>query len=84
MDAVLEKLLESPKLALYLRQIEGVLEREKVARQQFYKDLRDDVKAEFINGEIVVHSPVKKIIMTVGEDYCYSFQLMYKKMIWGL
>lgn len=60
MDAVLEQLLDSPKLALYLRQIEGILEREKAARQQFYKDLRDDVKAEFINGEIVVHSPVKK------------------------
>jgi Uma2 family endonuclease len=60
MDAVLEQLLDSPKLALYLRQIEDVLERERAARQQFYKDLRDDVKAEFINGEVVVHSPVKK------------------------
>lgn len=60
MDAVLEQLLDSPKLALYLRQIEDVLEREKAARQHFYKDLRDDVKAEFINGEIVMHSPVKK------------------------
>jgi Uma2 family endonuclease len=60
MDAVLEQLLDSPKLALYLRQIEDVLERERAARQQFYKDLRDDVKAEFINGEVIVHSPVKK------------------------
>ncbi|MGL4608444.1 MAG: Uma2 family endonuclease [Trueperaceae bacterium] len=60
MDAVLEKLLESPKLALYLKQIEGVLEREKAARQKFYQDLRDDQKAEFINGEVIMHSPVKK------------------------
>jgi Uma2 family endonuclease len=60
MDAVLEKLLESPKLALYLRQIEDVLEREKAARQKFHHDLRDDQKAEFINGEVVMHSPVKK------------------------
>jgi Uma2 family endonuclease len=60
MDAVLEQLLDSPKLALYLRQIEAILDQEKAARQQFYKDLQDDVKAEFINGEIIVHSPVKK------------------------
>ncbi len=60
MDAVLEQLLDSPKLALYLRQIEDVLEREKAARQQFYRDLHDDQKAEFINGEVIVHSPVKK------------------------
>jgi Uma2 family endonuclease len=60
MDAVLEQILDSPKLALYLRQIEGVLEREKASRQQFYQDLRDDIKAEFINGEVVMHSPVKK------------------------
>jgi Uma2 family endonuclease len=60
MDTMLEKLLESPKLALYLRQIEDVLAREKAARQQFYQDLRDDQKAEFINGEVILHSPVKK------------------------
>lgn len=30
---------------------------EKVAREKFREWLRPDVKAEFINGEVVVHSP---------------------------
>ena len=28
-------------------------------RQQFYRDISEDDKAEFINGKIVMHSPVK-------------------------
>ena len=29
------------------------------SRQQFYRDLSEDDKAEFINGKVVMHSPVK-------------------------
>ena len=29
-------------------------------REQFYRDISEDDKAEFINGKIVMHSPVKK------------------------
>ena len=29
------------------------------ARRQFYDDISDDVKAEFIEGEIIVHSPAR-------------------------
>ncbi|MEE4356012.1 MAG: Uma2 family endonuclease, partial [Desulfococcaceae bacterium] len=28
-------------------------------RKQFYEDVREDEKAEFINGEVTVHSPVR-------------------------
>ncbi len=38
----------------------AALEEEKNKRQAFYKDIDDDMKIEFINGEIIVHSPVKK------------------------
>ena len=60
MDAVVEQLLESPRLALYVRRFEAVLEREKVARERFYNEMTEGEKLEFINGEVVVHSPVKK------------------------
>jgi Uma2 family endonuclease len=36
------------------------LEEEQRRRQHFYADIDDDIKAEFINGEIIIHSPVKK------------------------
>ncbi len=60
MDAVVEQLLESPRLALYVRRFEAVLERERVARERFYNEMTEGEKLEFINGEVVVHSPVKK------------------------
>ena len=60
MDAVVEQLLESPRLALYVRRFEAVLAREKVARERFYNEMAEGEKLEFINGEVIVHSPVKK------------------------
>lgn len=43
-----------------LRPGASALEAEHKRRLQFYQDIDDDLKVEFINGEIVVHSPVKK------------------------
>ena len=59
MEAVLEPLIHSPKLYLYLQQLESIFEEEEKKRQRFYADIHEDLKAEFINGEIIVHSPVK-------------------------
>jgi Uma2 family endonuclease len=36
------------------------LEAEKQRCKQFYANIYDDMKAESINGEVIVHSPVKK------------------------
>jgi len=59
MEAVLEKLLESPRLSLFQREIEQVLDAEQVRRERFIETVTDAEKAEFINGEVFVHSPVK-------------------------
>lgn len=40
--------------------MKSALEAEKQRRKQFYADIDDDMKVEFINGEVIVHSPVKK------------------------
>ena len=60
MDATVAKLLESPRLVLYARQIEDVLAREQAARERFYSEMTESEKVEFISGEVIVHSPVKK------------------------
>ena len=39
--------------------MQNALELERIKREKFYLDIDDDMKVEFINGEIVVHSPVK-------------------------
>ncbi len=59
MDALLEPLLHSPKLRLYLTQLQNAVAEEQCRREQFWRDVRDDQKAEFINGEVIMHSPVK-------------------------
>ncbi|GAB2598360.1 Uma2 family endonuclease [Spirosoma areae] len=56
----LEQLLDAPNLPQLLRQAEAALRLEARRRDDFYAWLRDDVKAEFINGHIVMHSPVKE------------------------
>ena len=38
-------------------QLQARLTEERARRERFYADLNDDVKVEFINGEIVMHSP---------------------------
>ncbi len=54
-----QNLLHSPRLAQYARQIQAVLQDEANRRQGFYAQISEGDKAEFINGEIVFHSPVR-------------------------
>ena len=58
MDLV-EKLKNAPDAYKIMDEITRMLEAEKVKRQEFYDLIHENVKAEFINGEIIFHSPVK-------------------------
>jgi len=55
-----EQILERPDAVIQLQTLQNALEDEKKRRQQFYEWVTEDVKAEFINGQIVIHSPVRK------------------------
>lgn len=67
MDAVLKDILESPKLPDYVEELNRYLQEEEVKRNAFYKNIRDDEKAEFINGQVVMSSPAKnKHLLVVG------------------
>ncbi|MCL4834801.1 MAG: Uma2 family endonuclease, partial [Caldilineaceae bacterium] len=57
MEAILEKLIESLRLALYQREIQRVLEAEQIRREHFIETMPDTGKNEFINGQVVVQSP---------------------------
>ncbi len=59
MEAILEQLIDSPRLSLFQREIEQVLDKEKAHREHFIETMSESEKVEFINGEVVVHSPVK-------------------------
>ena len=55
MEAILEPLVRSPKLKLYVDELTETLRREHAARMRFRQALDEDVRAEFINGEVVEH-----------------------------
>jgi Uma2 family endonuclease len=52
-------LLASPSLPDIAKKINDQLQSEAQARRQFYHDMTDDCKMEFIGGEVVMHSPAK-------------------------
>lgn len=59
-NELLNKMMDLPTLPLLVERFKVALDNEKIKRKQFYADIDDDLKAEFINGEIFIHSPVKK------------------------
>lgn len=56
----LEQLMEAPNLPLLIEETQAALRAEVKVRQAFYKIIPEDQKAEFINGKIIMNSPVKE------------------------
>ena len=48
-----------PNAALFVRKVKAALKAEEKKRRHFYEIVEENKKMEFINGEIIVHSPVK-------------------------
>jgi Uma2 family endonuclease len=59
MSAVLEPLLQSPRLPLYVEELNQILASEQNARLQFRDALSGSEKGEFINGQTIMHSPAR-------------------------
>ncbi len=58
-NQAIEQLLRSPRLPEAMRRLQAITRAEAKKRRYFYDVVTEQQKAEFINGEIVVHSPVK-------------------------
>lgn len=70
MDTLLEPLIRSPKLPAYVQELATLLTSEGERREKFYDELTEDTKAEFINGEVFMHSPARRShILTTGYIY---------------
>ena len=57
MSELLLQLLATPQAPLIIQKAQAFLHNEHQKRQHFYEWVDEDKKAEFINGEVVVHSP---------------------------
>lgn len=60
MNSTLEPILNSPLLPEYIEELKAAFRAEQELRRKFADELTEDGKTEFINGEVVVHSPVKQ------------------------
>lgn len=59
MQTVLQTLTKSPRMKLLLEELQSFSDDEDERRQVFYDEIEDGVKTEFINGEVIMHSPDK-------------------------
>lgn len=58
-NSELAELLARPDLALVMADINAHLQAEAEKRARFREEVTPDIKAEFINGEIILHSPAQ-------------------------
>jgi hypothetical protein len=54
----IQELLDSPELPKAVERLAAVVDSERERRERFYDEIARSMKAEFINGEVIVHSPV--------------------------
>lgn len=76
MNTILAPLIASPQLPHYVQQLREVLAREHTLRQKFYEEITEQQKAEFINGQVVLHSPVQRR-HSVASDFLFTLLHAY-------
>ncbi|CAG5011912.1 hypothetical protein DYBT9275_05053 [Dyadobacter sp. CECT 9275] len=59
-NRIISEILSEPDAYFLLQEAHTMLNRERQRRQEFYNQITEQEKVEFINGEIVIHSPVRK------------------------
>ena len=59
MDSVFHQIISSPKLPIYFKQLKTVVNEEHKKRKYFYEIITEFQKAEFINEDIIMHSPAR-------------------------
>lgn len=58
-NTIVDQILDLPNAASIVEEVRFALDEEKKQRLDFYNWITPKDKAEFINGEIIIHSPVK-------------------------
>ena len=66
MDVLMEQIKQKPNLKILVDELNQIIEDESKRREAFYDTITESDKAEFINGEIVMHSPVEWEYLGIG------------------
>ena len=82
MDTMIEQLKQKPNLKSLVNELNQMIEEEDKRREDFYNSITESDKAEFINGEIIMHSPVKlehavssELLLMLMKAYCIKNEL---------
>jgi Uma2 family endonuclease len=78
-DLILNKILKSPRLPYYFNRINKFYENEKKKRHDFYNKITPSEKAEFINGEIIMHSPATNKHLQISINLATIFKVYTQK-----
>src|SRR5712671_2247651 len=65
LDALLAPIRESPHLVEAADELQAQIRAERERRERFYEEMTPDQKVEFINGEVVLHSPARNVHLDV-------------------
>ncbi len=68
MEITVSEIMKSPGAVLLYQQMQAALEDEAQRREEFREWLSEDVKAEFINGKVILHSPVRRGHLGVSDN----------------
>ena len=55
---ILTPLIQSRKLQEHFSKLKNYIKEEQQKRKDFYDFVTEDMKAEFINEEVIIHSPI--------------------------
>ncbi len=69
---ILESLAQKPNAYQIFEKIQSFIENEKKERHKFHELVHENMKAEFINGAVVMHSPVKLEHWRTSTNLSYS------------
>ena len=94
MENLVQKIVQLPRLPQYLKEIQAFWKQEEARRKQFYQDIMEDKKMEFINGEVYFQSPAQlrhnetgKLLLNLMDTYVATHNLGfvgYEKMLVSL
>ncbi len=62
---LISPILHSPRLAEISELLQSKLKEERRLRDQFYSEMTPEMKIEFIDGEVVLHSPARNVHLDV-------------------
>jgi hypothetical protein len=68
LESAIQPRLHSPLLPEIVASLQSRVHEEAERRRIFYEDLRDDQKAEFVDGQVILHSPARDKHLAVRQN----------------